>query len=109
VLLVIRAQAAVVGAAVRIGVLNFRGIWPGLERLARQLVVLDVGGNQHLLKPMFGAPLVQVDVVISKTTFASTLRRHVAHRLLGARQKRGYRRSDITISRENDRLRTHHS
>ena len=63
-LLVIRAEPAVVWAAVLDRRVELQRHLPGLERLAAELVILGVGADQHFLKPMLRTPLVQVDVAI---------------------------------------------
>jgi hypothetical protein len=69
VLLVVGAEAAVVGAAVVRGHVEAPGRLAGLHVVANAFVVLDVGGDAHLLPPVLGAALEHVHGPVFKDDF----------------------------------------
>lgn len=68
-LLVIRAEPAVVRAAVLDRRVEPQRHLRRLERLAAELVVLGVGADEHLLKPMLRAPFVQEHLAVLQDDF----------------------------------------
>ena len=61
VLFVVGAEAAVVGAAVLDGGVEFEGHLPGLDEVALLAEVGDVGGDEDLLEFVGGAEFLQID------------------------------------------------
>jgi len=58
-LLVPRAQAAIIGAAVMLPGVELHRHLPGLRIGTDALVIFDVGGDQHPLRPMLEAGFLQ--------------------------------------------------
>lgn len=69
VLLVVGAEAAVVGAAVVGGHVEAARRFAGLHVVANALVVRDVGGDAHPLPPVLGAALEHVHGPVFKDDF----------------------------------------
>src|SRR5213592_1430370 len=63
-LLMIRTKPAVIGASPLDRRIKFQRHLPRLNRLPRQLVILRIGRNQHLGKPMLRTPLEHEHILI---------------------------------------------
>ena len=69
VLLMVRAESAIVGTAVLDRRVELQRQLARLQRQARALVVIDVGGDEHLFETVARAPLVQVDALVLENDF----------------------------------------
>ena len=63
-LLVIRAEPAIVWAPMFDRRIELQRHLRRLQRLPAELVILRVGADEHFLKPVVRAPFVQVDVAV---------------------------------------------
>jgi hypothetical protein len=81
VLLVGGAEAAVIRADVIGTHVEVPKFLTGIQIAANTFVLLNVGGNAHLLPPVLGAALEHVHASSSKTILASMCRRQCGPRL----------------------------
>ena len=68
-LLMIRAEPAIVWAPIFNRRIELQRHLRRLERLPAEFVIVGVGADEHFLKSMLGAPLVQVDIAVLHDDF----------------------------------------